>query len=57
MYATIWAVVGCDFLVEVELCLRGRIIRFLKYCYRRIIAKIPLSEMIMAYWIRKSYVP
>lgn len=46
MYASIWVVVGCDFLVEVELCLGGRIIGFLEYCYRRIVAKTPLSELL-----------
>lgn len=31
------AVVGCDFLVEVELGLRNRVIELLEYCYRRIV--------------------
>ena len=53
MYAAIWAVIGCDFLVEVELCLRGRVVGFLEYGYRRIVAGLPLSELIMVDWIRE----
>ena len=47
MYAAMGAVVGGDFLVEVELCSRGRIVGFLEYCYRSIIADTMSSECVL----------
>ena len=46
--AAISAVIGRDFLVEVELRFRSRFIRPLEYCYRRIVTIIPLSGQIVS---------
>lgn len=57
MYAAMRNVVGGDFLVEVKLCPRGRIIGFLQYCYRCIIAIAMLSERVVGDLIEKSFLP
>lgn len=48
VYAAVSAVVGGDFVVEVELSVGGCIVGFLEYCYRCIVAVIDLSERLIS---------